>query len=52
MSKRNYYATQATAIVKNGGTTADVQKYLEQVCAIEKPISKAAFKAAIVLAME
>lgn len=51
MSKKMYYANNAANIIKNGGNAKDVHNYLEKVCAIERPISKAAFKAAIVLAM-
>ena len=38
-------------IIKNGGNSEDVNAYLEEVCEKEKPVSRAAFKAAIVLAI-
>lgn len=51
MSKKAYYANKVAEIIKEGGNSEEVNAYLEQVCEKEQPASRAAFKAAIVLAI-
>ena len=51
MSKKNYYAGNCVEIKKNGGSASEINAYLEEVCKRENPQNKAAFKAAIILAM-
>ena len=51
MSKKLYYAGACVEIKKNGGTASEINAYLEEVCKRENPSNKAAFKAAIILAM-
>ena len=52
MSKKTYYALKCGEIIKNGGNSEELDTYLNEVCDKEQPISRAAFKAAIVLAIE
>lgn len=51
MSKKTYYAIKVAEIIENGGNSEDVDTYLNHVCDKEQPVSRAAFKAAIVLAI-